>query len=35
MTSQTEKQTMAVYILFNISKNKRQTDYEIWSVNRI
>ena len=35
MTSQLGKQTIAIHILPNISKNERQSDNEIWSVNRI
>ena len=35
MTSQSWKETIAMYILPNISKKKkRQSDNEIWSVSR-
>ena len=37
MTPQPEKQTFAIHILTNISRSEgnRQSDKEIWSVNRI
>ena len=34
MTSQPGKQVIAMHILSNISRRKRQSDNDIWSVNK-
>ena len=35
MTSQPGKQTIAIHILSNISRRKKKSGNEIWSVNRM